>query len=162
MQKKQQKGFTLIELMIVVAIIGILAAVALPAYQGYIVRAKLGECINMAATMKSGVQEIFNDQGAAGVVAYAAEVNTDQASLITDDCTVIAVSDQAATLGRVDVTAGGIPQLAAGANVVSYLPTIGGAIISNTNSVGTVVWACDSTTNTATTVDDAYLPSACK
>lgn len=55
--KRQQQGFTLIELMIVVAIIGILAAVAIPAYQDYTVRAKVSEGIGMAAGMKSRIEE---------------------------------------------------------------------------------------------------------
>ncbi len=56
---KAQKGFTLIELMIVVAIIGILAAIALPAYQDYTKRAKMTEVVNFMAAAKTGVAEAF-------------------------------------------------------------------------------------------------------
>ena len=58
MMKKVQKGFTLIELMIVVAIIGILAAVAIPAYQDYTIRARVTEGLNLASTAKLNVAEI--------------------------------------------------------------------------------------------------------
>ena len=64
MKKSVQKGFTLIELMIVVAIIGILAAVALPAYQDYTVRAKVSEAIGFAAAAKSAVSEHVLAKGA--------------------------------------------------------------------------------------------------
>ena len=60
---KKQSGFTLIELMIVVAIIGILAAIALPAYQDYTIRAKVSECSGILAACKTGVSEYFASEG---------------------------------------------------------------------------------------------------
>jgi len=79
---KMQKGFTLIELMIVVAIIGILAAIAIPAYQDYTIRAQVSEGMNLAAAAKAAVAETFLNTGAApatrteaGMSATATDTN---------------------------------------------------------------------------------------
>ena len=79
---KLQKGFTLIELMIVVAIIGILAAIAIPAYQDYTIRAQVSEGMNLAAAAKAAVAESFLNRGTApanrtvaGMSANAADTN---------------------------------------------------------------------------------------
>ncbi|MBT8433774.1 MAG: pilin [Gammaproteobacteria bacterium] len=155
--KKVQAGFTLIELMIVVAIIGILAAVALPAYQDYTVRAKVSEGAIAASAIKVGVTEMFADDGMNGIVRYAAEVAADQPNLVTDKISAIVVNGGT---GEITVTLGNIPQLAANANL-AYAPFIGGAAISNLNSTGSVVWRCDPV-NASTNIDPSFLPAECR
>jgi len=76
MFNKMQKGFTLIELMIVVAIIGILAAIAIPAYQDYTIRAKITEGLNLADSAKTAVAESWQSGGTTGLLASASAWNT--------------------------------------------------------------------------------------
>src|SRR5208283_2577329 len=76
MFKKMQQGFTLIELMIVVAIIGILAAIAIPAYQDYTIRAKITEGLNLADSAKTAVAESFQSGGLTGITAAAKSWNS--------------------------------------------------------------------------------------
>ena len=77
--KQVQKGFTLIELMIVVAIIGILAAVALPAYQDYTTRAKVSECVGMISACKTAVTEYYSSQTSMPTSASVAGCTSAQA-----------------------------------------------------------------------------------
>ena len=153
--RKAQQGFTLIELMIVVAIIGILAAIALPAYQDYTVRAKVSEGSIAASALKVGVTERFADDGIAGVAAYSAEVAADAANLQTDKITAVAVN---AANGTITLTMGGIPQLG-GNNVLAFVPQINGAAIADDNSTGSIEWICNTA---ATTILDKYLPANCR
>ena len=152
--KQLQKGFTLIELMIVIAIIGILASVALPAYQDYTVRAQVSEGAIAASSIKIGVTEMFADDGIAGVAAYSATVAADQANIITDR--ILAITVDAAT-GEIGVQMS-MPQLD-GNDVLAYTPTIAGAAIADDNSTGSIEWDCSTA---ATTISSNFLPAVCR
>lgn len=154
---KQQSGFTLIELMIVVAIIGILAAVALPAYQDYTVRAKVSEGLVMGSGFKTGVLDAFTSDGEAGITTYAGVVAADIANITTDYVTGLVITP---VTGEITLTLGGIPQLAAN-TTLQFRPTIGGNALGDANTSGTVSWDCDAA-NSATNIEPKYLPNACK
>ncbi|MFV1873662.1 MAG: pilin [Oleiphilus sp.] len=100
--KTNQQGFTLIELMIVVAIIGILAAVAIPAYQDYTVRAKVTEVLSVAAAAKTSISEFYSSVGEMPADADAAGVNTNdaQSTYISD----IAYTQTSTTVADVTYT----------------------------------------------------------
>jgi type IV pilus assembly protein PilA len=172
MLNKMQKGFTLIELMIVVAIIGILAAIAIPAYQDYTIRAKVTEGLNLADSAKTAVAESFESAGLQGLTAAATNWNTSFAA--TKYVSTITMANGAAGFpGAITISynTGVITQLA-GANVVVLTPNIAGGPLTGT-SVGNIDWACTSAgTSTAgaqslqfatgANVATKYVPSNCK
>jgi type IV pilus assembly protein PilA len=163
--KKYQQGFTLIELMIVVAIIGILAAIAIPAYQDYTVRAKVSEGLIAASQFKVGVADMFANSGIAGVTAYAAEVLADQANIQTDKIAGVAIDGATGTITvSMQTAAGGIPQLGGAATAdVAFVPTIANAAITDANSTGSIEWDCNPATNGGlTTIIPKYLPGECR
>ena len=153
MLKQTQKGFTLIELMIVVAIIGILAAVALPAYQDYTKRAKVSELILAASACRTSITEYFQSGTSVAVDnAFGCEHTTTSLSRY-----VVTVSTTGTT-GEVSVTAAAgfgpdldgrvlkmLPQQANGS-----APAVGNAIAK---------WVCGAP---GTTVPFKYLPSSCR
>lgn len=135
-----QQGFTLIELMIVIAIVGILAAVALPAYQDYTLRAKVVEALSLVSALKIGVSESFVQGATNGINVYAAVVAANAANIKTAKVSAVVVGTTAPLMGAVTVTLG-IPQLGA-ANTLIFAPHIGGNVISDSNSKGTLQWVC--------------------
>jgi type IV pilus assembly protein PilA len=168
MLKKMQQGFTLIELMIVVAIIGILAAIAIPAYQDYTIRAKVTEGLNLADSAKTAVAESFQSGAMTGLKAAASSWNS--AFVATKYVSNIAV---ATTTGVITVTYSSvaIPQLAAGTSKLVLTPNIASAALVASSS-GNIDWACASSANstataqgltaTAGTMPTKYVPSNCK
>ena len=154
--KTMQKGFTLIELMIVVAIIGILAAVALPAYQDYTVRAKVSEGMISASSLKIGVTDVFADSGEDGIARYKDTIDAAVTSgeILTKLITDIEIGDN----GEISITLGGIPQLGSN-NVLAFIPEINSAQITDDNATGSITWDCSSAT---TTIPNNFLPANCR
>lgn len=174
MLKQVQKGFTLIELMIVVAIIGILAAIALPAYQDYTVRTKVSEGLVLAGSAKVSLAEAYQANGTAGMVAVAAEwlLSAPHSSKYVDDITV-------STAGIITINyneATGITQLVAGQDTIVITPFIdvgGVPTVPAPGVAGNMDWACNSVSNqnsvtngmaaAATgTLLSRYAPTQCK
>jgi type IV pilus assembly protein PilA len=137
-KRNLQKGFTLIELMIVVAIIGILAAIALPAYQDYTVRAKVSEGVVLASAAKLNVAETFQSTGV---------LPTDNASANYTSPNTQQVSGIAIGANGVITVTYRIAGLTAGADTVVITPNIGGAI--PVTGGGAMSWVCKTASSPA-------------
>jgi len=155
--RKIQQGFTLIELMIVVAIIGILAAVALPAYQDYTVRAKMSEVMLAASACRTSITEIYQSGGSApGANNWGCETTGGGGSKYVGSVTTDAN-------GRVVVaTQGGLP-----AGNVTLVPLKGPSApaLATDLASGPVAlygWRCGDSTTDLTTVPSKYLPGSCR
>lgn len=142
---KKMQGFTLIELMIVIAILGILLAIAIPAYSDYTVRARVSEGLNVAAAAKTAVSETRLSRGAMPATNAAAGVgNTIQSTYVNS---VVVGAGGAVTI-TYNTAAGRIPELG-GNNVIVLTPTF---------ATNTVQWGCV----TGSTVEARFRPARCR
>ncbi len=157
--KSVQKGFTLIELMIVVAIIGILAAIAIPAYQDYTVRSQVTEGLNLASDLKAGVAETFAQTGSWPADNAALGITATKSGKYVTGVTV--------NTGSIQITYGGTQ-----ANTNINGKTL--ILQPTTSNNGDVIWNCGfkavvgnlspaaGLTATTSSILPKYLPNACR
>ena len=143
MKKSNQKGFTLIELMIVIAIVGILAAVALPAYQDYTVRAKISEPLALLGEAKTSMTEFYVANGVLPATPTAAGIRTTVGTALVSTMSV-------AANGNITVTMTAHPSLGSAAGTTIVFSNLG-------TSSGTIVYKC-----IPGTIAASYLPATCK
>ncbi len=177
MKRFMQKGFTLIELMIVVAIIGILAAVALPAYQDYTVRAKVSEGVIAGSSAKSLMSEAFQTDGitgldaAAGAFMKTAANHSSKTSKYVKSVDIATATPWTITVGIKADGNNGIPTGLDG-QTITFSPNVNSATPTAT-AAGAIDWACASETKvtankrqlgnvTVGSLPAKYAPSECR
>ena len=148
-KKGKQKGFTLIELMIVVAIIGVLAAVAIPAYSDYTAKAQVSEAFSLSASAKQLVALYQNENGS------LAKITGDVLIALQDDLGVV-VGKYVATIA---VSTGGVIT----ATMATTAATDGTVVLTpdDTTNTGSITWGCTSSGGT-TGIPLKHLPKNCK
>jgi len=145
--KSMQKGFTLIELMIVVAIIAILAAIAIPAYQNYLIRTQVAEATSLAAGAEVSVAEYHANTGSWGTGAASVGVTS-----TATDISGKYVSQVAVAAGKITATFSKTSPQKANAAIDTKTLTLSPTASAN----GDIHWTCTGT------VDAKYLPSSCR
>ena len=154
MNRKLQKGFTLIELMIVIAIIGILAAIAIPAYQDYTIRSKVAEGLNLAGAAKLAVAETYDSEGRFKAAENASYGLPEATSINGNYVTSVAITDGSGTITITykDSGLGGTPEADGKTLVLDPEPR-----------QGSMEWACDGSGSAEDgTMPNKYRPNECR